>query len=341
MEQRRIKTKGIQKDVCTGIYKTAEGLELSDQQVREICKYFSVPETLVNVDNKFGTTTALDVLNKTKFTEGMEVIMEGDKIISVLDPKSKFVTDLNFDTLISKVCDMGLDISNTKVNGAQKRVTFDLKETATDSFMDDVFKRQIHIDRLSEGGIRINSAFLRLACTNGMLVPDSTMMKLIRSGKVNDDQLSHWLGDMGALDVETWFKKKLFIDGAPVDASVADYMGMRGTLRDLTDDEVADFYFPVYNIADFYGRQDIDITKTPRDILKNLRSGLSYYDCYNILTHGVKQAEELTLQNEIDIARWVKPTTLRYNHTMLGRNIQGMPHFDHHMIQILKGDKRE
>lgn len=341
MEQRRIKTKGIQKDFISGTYKTVEGLELSDSQVREICKYFSVPETLVNVDAKFGTTTALDVLNKTKFVDGVEVIMEGDKIVSVLDPKSKFVTDLNFDTLISSVCDMGLEVSNTKVNGAQKRVTFDLVDVATDTFMDDVFKRQIHIDRLGSGGLMFNSAFLRLTCTNGMLVPDKETSKLIRSGRVSQDQLNNWVGTMGALDVETWFKKKLFIDGSPVDASVADYMGMRSLLQHLTDEDTADFYFPMYNIVEFYEKQDVDVTHTPREILKNLRSGLSYYDCYNILTHGVKQAEELTLEDEIKIAGWVKPSTLRYNHTMLGRNIQGMPHFDRNIVQILKGDKRE
>lgn len=59
-----------------GQYVTGEGLVLSKKQIKEQCEYSSVPTTLVNIDDRFGLDTTLQVLRAT--STGIERLLVSD-----------------------------------------------------------------------------------------------------------------------------------------------------------------------------------------------------------------------------------------------------------------------
>ena len=91
-----------------GQYVTGEGLVLSKKQIKEQCEYSSVPTTLVNIDDRFGLDTTLQVLRAT--STGIERLLVSDdekQVLSVLDPKSKFTQDDEFMSIIEGIKNKG------------------------------------------------------------------------------------------------------------------------------------------------------------------------------------------------------------------------------------------
>lgn len=319
-----------------GGYQTPEGLLMTDKELKDVCGFYKIPATLINVDNTFKTQTLLDVV---RVAAPKVQIIEQDGMIQVLDPKSNFVSDEEFNLIIEQAQEKtGLEFTvDDKRKGIARRISFKTKPTDTDSFVGDVFEKSIAIERLPQGGINLSTALLRLVCTNGMILPDAQYKSLIRSGLVDAPVLTAFSDAVKNFNVDEYFKNLFFKNGEALHASVSDYLGMKQTLKGITDgDDLAEILFPMDGIKQFYEAQGISLDGLSRATLNKLPSGLRYYEAFNILTHGAKSADK-TLENEIRVASWCRPSYLSQikNSDVV---FKGMPHFDSLAIKERMGD---
>lgn len=316
-------------------FQTAEGLKVSAVNLKKICEYNKIPATLVQVDSKYGTNTVLDVFKSADVKPQFAV--EDNEIVSVLDPKSKFCDDTSFSQL-TEIVSQVTECDFKEVNaGLQKKAVFQMKDLDTDNFLTDVFKKSASITRLPQGGVYFSTGLLRLACTNGCVVEDSQYKVLNRQSKIDEVMVKNFIDSVSNFNINAYFNSLFFKNGEPVMASVADFMGMSDLLKSLTDEDIASVYYPHAPIEEFYANQGIQLDKLSRTMLGRLPSGMSYYNAFNILTNGAKAAESLSLEDEIRIASWSKPSKLN---SIKSTDIQfkGMPHFDDEFTHRLMGD---
>ena len=171
-----------------GQYITGEGLILSKKQIKEQCEYSAVPTTLVNIDERYGLDTTLQVLRAT--STGIERLLVTDdekQVLSVLDPRSKFTPDDEFHSLIENIKNKGYEDVKIANTGGRIRATFKAPVNDTDSVLGDLFRRRVVVERMAQGGVYCTAALLRLACTNGMLVADSQYRDLFRK-EINEEK---------------------------------------------------------------------------------------------------------------------------------------------------------
>lgn len=119
-----------------GQYITGEGLILSKKQIKEQCEYSAVPTTLVNIDDRYGLDTTLQVLRAT--STGIERLLVTDdekQVLSVLDPRSKFTPDDEFHSLIENIKNKGYEDVKIANTGGSIRATFETPANDTDSVL--------------------------------------------------------------------------------------------------------------------------------------------------------------------------------------------------------------
>lgn len=327
-------------------WKKHEGKILSEEdfvipiaQQEQICKFYSIPGTLLNVDKKFGTSTFLDVLQHVDKAQNMQALVNDDgKILSIIDPKSTYITDTEFDDMIERLNKVGLNTTEEQqLEGATRKVHLDINIIDSDSFLEDVFKRRIMVERLASGGCYMSLDLLRLACTNGMLMSDKQFQSISRNKPFDDSTLTTYMSDMHAFSLKGYLENLWYKNGKMIQASVADFYGMRKTLADVVDSEVAELYFPTAPIEEHYAAQDIDVKEINNNLRSRMPAGVTYYDCFNILTNGVKQAKEYTLEDQIRVATWCKPSRIQQL-KQSDISFSGVPHYDANLIKALKGD---
>lgn len=322
------------KKVGTLSYATPEGIEVKEKELRDICTYYSVPATLLNIDTRFGTNTLQEVLNS--HVEKVEILAE-DGMHQVLDPKSKFVEDKNFEIIINRFSELTKTEPVISKNSFSKTVEFKI-ESDSNTFLSDVFSKSVQVIRLPQGGVALTSKLLRLVCTNGMILPDSQFKSLYRTGNVTDVIASAFVDNFTGFNIDSYFRSLFHKDGEPLQASVADYLGMAGTLKEILgdDNDMADILFPTEPIETFYASQGIDLSKISRSLQGRMPSGIDYYSCFNILTNGAKAAEA-TLDNHIKVANWAKPSRLlQLKNSEV--SFKGMPFFSEVDVKSRMGD---
>lgn len=324
MDKIQINTKDLTKEF------TFDGLSLSKTQVKNLGKFYGIPEALHNVDKKFGTSTFNEVLCAA--TPTIEVLVENNQV-QVLDPKSRFMDDTEFLSLIDS---SGFQ-PEIKSEGFQKTATVKLDAKDSDSFLKDAFSRRWHITRRAEGGVSFSTEIVRLACTNGLTIPDKQFSGFIRNAKVDTAYISGFNDSAEAFDVDAYLKGMFTVNGEPVSCSVSDMLEMHKCLSDLTQDDVADMLFPIPTIEAFYANQNIDISKLSRKFLEKLPSGLTYYECLNILTNGAKSMVEPTIDNQIKVARFCTPKRMSALKDV-DLVFQGAPRFNKEQIHSWMGD---
>lgn len=321
-----------------GFYETPEGVKLQTKQLQDVCEFHKIPQTLLTIDKKYHTNTFIDVAKTV--TEEIEVLIDSDNsLVQVLDPKSNFVTDEHFYEIGEMVTKLsGLELKETN-SGFNKTFEFQLPANAeSDTFVGDLFQKSVKIDRLPQGGVNLSTWLLRLICTNGATAKDSQYYSLIRSGQVSDAIAQVFVDKVQNLNLNEYFKTLFYHKGEPVIATVADYLGMRDTLKSITDleKEALDAYFPVEPLQEFYDAQNIDITKLNRNLLNRLPAGLKYFEAWNILTNGAKLAEK-SIRNEMKVADWARNTRM----TSIQASdlvFTGMPQFSQQTIHQRMGD---
>ena len=319
-------------------YRSEEGYEIQPKVVEELCKFNGVPATLVSVDKRFKTTTAHTVLSQVLEKEPMFVLSEEGDVLNALNPKSSFMSDDQFEKVVDDVQSLGFkDVKTTKL-GASLRATIQLPSDDKNQFFNnDFFEKRVIVERLAEGGMFLNVELLRKVCTNGQLVADAQFKKTLHRVSVDTDLLKTFLADTTEFSISDYFESLWNKNGEPVIASVADYFGMKKTLTAFVGEDMADVVYPSDIITEFYNNQDIDVQSLSRTMQAKLPSGLSYYDAFNFLTHGVKMAEEKDLKLELEVAAWAKPSKL----TQLKQSdliFKGAPYFSPEKILALRGD---
>ena len=320
-----------------GNYVTGEGYNLTSNQVQDQCNYLGVPTSLLNIDKSFGTNTTLDVLKAA--SNGKQKLHLNDdesEVLAVMDHRSTFMSDDKFDSMVDTYKKAGYEEVNMAISKGNIRATFNLPVSDKDNVLGDVFRKQIVMERMAQGGIYVSAGFLRLACTNGMLVADKEYRKLFRNA-VKDTDVDGIFSLTAGSSVEEYFRKLFSNNGKWLEASVADYMGMRKTLSDIIGPDAASESFPTMAIEEHYLDQNIDINKISRQLQYRLPAGVTYFDAFNFMTHGVKKAEDLTLEQEISIGKWARPS---YINQLRDTDVSfhGKPKFTQALIDHLKGD---
>lgn len=308
-----------------------DGLTLSPAQVKNLGKFYGIPEALHSVDKKFGTSTFHEVLQAA--TPTLEFLVENDKV-QVLDPKSKFLDDTEFLSLIES---SGFT-PDIETKGFQKTATVKLASKDSDSFLKDAFSRQWTITRRAEGGLSFSTEIIRLACTNGLTIPDKQFSGFIRNANVDNTYISGFHNSAESFDVDSYLKGLFTVAGEPVQCSVSDMMEMHKCLADLTQDDIADMLFPITSVTDFYANQNIDVKTLSRKYLEKLPSGLSYYEALNILTNGAKSMIEPNIDNQIRIAKFCTPKRMSAMQNV-ELVFQGAPRFNRDQIHSWMGDR--
>lgn len=328
MQTITLDTRSLSKDF------TFDGISL-ESQFKNIEKFYGIPATLRSVDKKFKTDTFRSVLEVAAPT--LQVMVSDSNDVQVLDPKSVFLQDNEFDQLIDLAEHTSGIQARRSTNKFQKSATIQLKDKDTDSFLGDVFLRSWTITRRAEGGLSFSTDLLRLACTNGMVVPDKQFSGFIRNAKVDQAYLTGFHDMADGFSVDDYLRSLFTHNGEPVPCSLADLHEMHDCLQDLTKDDLADMLFPIASVEDFYASQNIDTTKLARKYLDKLPTGLTYYQALNILTNGAKSMVAKTIDNQIRVARFCQPKRLQ-NMKDVDLHWQGMPTFSSAQVSSWMGD---
>ena len=335
---RQVKTDINKWEKKDGAIVTAEGYRLSEKQLGDQCDFLRVPKTLLNVDREYNLSTTLQVLRAASVGKERLLVDDNGEVLSVLDHRSTFMEDEQFFETLKLVEDNSINAPcEVHQRGATLRAIYTLEETGTDTVLGDVFNRQVIIERKPEGGVYVGTGLLRLVCTNGCQVADKVYRQLFRNN-VNAEGFAQLMAAVREMDVTEYFSRLFSNNGKWIEASVADYMGMRKTLSDIVGNEVAAEYFPVGPIYDHYETQNIEVNKMSRSIQQKLPAGVTYFDAFNIMTNGCKRAADtITLADEIMVANWARPSKLKQ---LRESDIQhhGMPSFPEQLIKRLKGD---
>jgi len=320
--------------------KTESGLLLEKSNIEDAMDFLKVPKTLINIDNRYGTDTLMPVIKAIiKPDTKLNVLVDDDdKVVSIVDPRSKFVQDSEFDELKERVQALGLTPISDRAYGVHRQIDFDLNLNEDLEVFGDLFKRNLTLVRNPQGGLYFGINLLRLICTNGCTVQEASSRKVIRSGEVKDANLKQMVADLSLVDLNKYIINSFSKNGELYLASVADFLGMKRTLASITDKDTADEFFPTEPIEDFYKTRDIDIHKISLSDSQNLSSGLSYFDSLNILTNAVKENETPSLQQQIEVGKWMSP---RHAKALFFRNFMGgQPAFSEDLIASLKGDTK-
>lgn len=331
---------------------TGGGYELNDNVLKRMCQWNKVPTDLLNVDAKHHTDITKQVLGLTFGDKAPSLVVDGEtnKVLSYVNPKSQWIPDEVFiDMDLNRMLlDSGHEFEEEdKAYGAGRKKTFTFLSKDDDpnyTFMGDVFKKQLIVERLDEGGLLVTFGILRLVCTNGSTANEKMFRKIFHQIRLGDDALRTYIPQFAAQIADLSLSHHLHDlwtdrQGNMLKASVQDYMGMRNTLKAITDEENAELLFPMDPIYNHYDAQGIDIKKLTYSQRDMIPSGVNYYDSFNFLTHGIKAKDgELDLGEKIKVAAWSRPSRLnKIKNSSI--DYKGEPFFSEAQIHFQSGDR--
>jgi hypothetical protein len=322
---------------------TSEGYKIGDfslpyKQASELCRYHSVPETVVNIDRKYYVDTAAQVLqsvtDKLSFHKFDQP--DGTVILQPLHPKKDFATDEQLKQLEGSLKEFfpSVEIKDNKFG--EKTLITQFPIVDEDSYLEDVFSRRFRVVRNPEGGINFSTQLLRLACTNGQLVADrshSIHFKTLNNVNITP-YVQQFVDLIEKFNLRDYLSQLFTRDGEPLPASVSDYLGMRNTLLRYVSEDVVETSFPMEKIKNFYLLQDIDLDKMNKNLTNSLPTGLTYYQAFCAMTHAIKQGENN--EASIDISRWATPSRLQQRGKLV--QFSGTPQYTEKEIKVFMGD---
>lgn len=321
------------------MYKLGDEVQIGTKCLKEMCKYYDIPGTLVDIDTSLGVNFVQQAMCTDSMRQNPQFVVVDGVAVNPLDPKSKFVPDERFEEFTHTLEQMGYHVEPVKASDGIIRKKVELNDTEEAlKFNHDIFSKQVIIDRLPEGGVSISGQVTRLACTNGSRVKEKELNVLSRSGIPSDSKVTSVIASVFTFNISEYFRKLWYNKGNLIPCSVGDYLGMRHDLESLIGVE-ADNYFPLQPLIDHYEPQNIDIQSIDRQTLKTIPAGVSYYAAYNFLTNGIKKVKNARLQDEIAVARWASPSVIRKLKAVHSVQYQGEPQFSEDLVAHLQGDK--
>lgn len=318
---------------------TEGGIKFEASKRKTLCAAYSVPATLIGIDNKYKTDTLTEVLNLV-IKDPVKLLINEDNndVLSVINPNSVFIDDNTFDSFIQDTEKaVGIKAIVSTNTAGEKFATFPIEIEDKDNFFGDVYQKRIILTRLNCGGLALDTSMLRLICTNGAMVADKQFRSVSRKAVFSDAEVRKYTSDLLALKIADYMKSLWTYKGELIQASVADFMEMNTFLSKNVDPDTADLFLPTAPIEKFYEDQQIDLSTLPLSLKSKLPSGLDFYSCYNILTNGIKKAGVLERQQEIAMADLARPSRI---HQISQTNImvKGKPQFDQKKVKELMGD---
>ena len=294
----------------------------------DLCKYYSIPQTLLNVDSKFGTSTFKDVLQAA--TEKISFVVS-DQGYHALDPKSIFVNDKTFDAIKSSIAKTTFVQEVSR--GLETKFIFDVT-TDEEKYGEDIYRKRVSITRLPQGGLYTSTELLRLACTNGSMVADAKSSKLLRTLGNAEQTIKSITDQATEFDVETYLKSIFEVKGKPLMCSFGDMSEMS---RFLTSFDLGDTPYPLDDIIRVYLEQGIEVEKLSQKNQCKLPTGFSYYEAVNVLTHAAKTLVPSTTENNVRLASYFSPRRMRglQDSSVV---FQQSPEFSHEFKHKLMGD---
>lgn len=327
MERLTLKTKELSTDYQIG------DISLSSQ-VDNIMNFYGIPQALRSVDKKFNTNTLREVIEVAAPT--IDVLVD-ENSVQVLDPKSVFMGDNEFYQLlevVQNVTGVGAKVTDNKF---QKQAEIQLKERDSDSFLGDVFSRNWSVIRRAEGGLSFSTGILRLACTNGMVIPDKQFSGFIRNATADQAFLTGFHDTALGFSVDAYMRATFMHNGEYIPCSLADMYEMHDCLAQITQDDLADMLYPLQTVEEFYTSQGIDVAHLSRRYLDKLPTGFTYYQALNILTNGAKAMADKTIDNQVKVAKFCQSKRIQ-SMKDVDLHWEGMLSFSNAQIHALMGD---
>lgn len=300
-------------------------------QANNICKFYGIPATLISVDKKFNTNTFIEVIQHAALE--LECLVDKDRV-QVLDPKSSYMNDEQFADVENLLKGRYENIKKS-TNGFESQLKIELPSNFNEEFVGDVFKKQMIVVRRPEGGLSYGLEIERLICTNGSMALDKSMYSTIRKPAGNEGVMADLFQGIENMSIQEYLMSLFMYQGDMVPCSVSDMSEMAATLQNITGAE--DTPYPLAKIGMVYAEQNIDINKLSRQNLAKLPTGFSYYEAFNVLTHGAKQAEN-TLQNKIEVAKFYRKSRMNAL-SATGVVFSKTPIFSKEYKQTLMGDQ--
>lgn len=315
----------------------ANGVFLQTLEQTQMCKYYGIPGVLPKVDAAHHTSVVKTVMEATTNNPVKFLIEEEtNHVISPIDPRSEWISDDQFSTMYQKTTGLGYapELISSKWGDSAFKVRF---ENGAD-VLGDIIHKEMIFERLPQGGVVTSMALLRQICTNGAVIPEKETSELSRRRPFEEEEIQQYIAASSQFDLDAYLRGKWFKDGEPVEASVGDFYGMRSLLMKATDKETADISYPTAPIVDFYKAQGVELAKINNNLRNRIPSGLSYYDCFNILTHGMKQATHRSFELDSEVAGWGFGKHIKgLRQTEIA--VRGKPQFDPAEIRRLRGDR--
>lgn len=318
---------------------TGEGLQIDKDQSQKLLSYYQIPGTLLNVDKNFKTDTALQVLKSVPNASVVNLLVDTDaqRLLSVQDPRSNFFNDEEFGNYISDLEGKGMQFKKDSHPNGSFTAIIELPVKDSDNFVGDLFQKKVILERLPEGGMHVAFGLLRQACTNGMLTRDKEFNMLSRKKLAAETVVASIADSVLSLNLNEYFENLWKKDGEFFQASVEDFYQMKRCLASKTSENIASVYYQVEPIEQHYASQGIELKNINGKLRSRMPAGLSYYNCFQILTNAAKNIENPTLEDKIDIAKFAAPSKIKQLKDS-DIKFQGQPKFEEHLVEELMGD---
>ncbi len=281
---------------------------VSDSALSDLSSHYRVPSALYSFQER-SKVQFLEPILKT--LPGITAVLDDDEnqVIAIVHPKKEFVSDEEF------------------LHAAEILSRIDTEEF---KILDiDHWRYKGNVERPLQGGLLVNVALLRLACMNGATVSHSSYKKTFSA--MPSDAVLKLLRPASPSE----FLNKVF--GNDRLASVADLEAM----ANASGVSEPSRFFPIDKVYNHYLQaSNLDLKKTSKELKKFLSSGLSYFNCFNILSYVTTHYAKPSFELNRSVGSFLSVSSLKENEIRkLSQSQITAPVFDSKAIQHLRGDK--
>lgn len=294
---------------------------LTDDAIDSLCRYNRLPKVLFSLQERISTDFLNPILRN--LPEVKAVISENDNtVLDIVHPNKEFISDerlYELDTILK-----------------------DINSTSNDFvFNSDIFSYKSAIKRPLSGGLILEQQLLRLVCSNGLVVPASDFRVKFSTDPSDSDFKSSYNRLKGSTSFQSYFHNVFGDDLNPRIATLFDlnkFISSSPLVENIND------YYPFESISQHYQLQGLSIDKLPQVSLRNLSSGLTYYQCFNILTNLYSNivpatTPEQQLKNDITISNFLSPASVRdFEFSRIAHTLCTSPVIESKFVEHAMGD---
>lgn len=281
---------------------------VSNSALSDLSSHYRVPSALYGFQER-SKVQFLEPILKT--LPDITAVLDDDEyqVRAIVHPKKEFVSDEQFQhaaDILSRI-----DTEEFKI--------LDI----------DHWRYKGNVERPLQGGLLVNVALLRLACMNGATVSHSSYKKTFSAMPPVNYLKSLRL----ASPVE--FLNQVFGNDRLASVTDLEEMAKVSSVENPLD------YFPLDKVYHHYlEKANLDLKKTSKELKKFLSSGLSYFNCFNILSYVTTHYAKPSFELNRNVGSFLSVSSLKENEIRkLSQSQITAPVFDSKAIEHLRGDK--